>query len=183
MNAPTHEKSGKKMSAGKRDLSAAVAKVHKKPKGPKSTEAESVSLANVQALPEHLLLAAGDIQGRKSFFEHDDSQAPLAKRGKKIYIVLEPKVALPDYRSADMKRTHRSMITIPPKLRESIKQCFGVEDDSDFPITTAIIALADYASMMLKRDKVCLFVDAAPDPYAEERKAARKIMRQAERNK
>lgn len=176
MNAPTH-KPGKKMTAGKRDLTAAVAQVHSKPRG--TANPDGVSQDDVRELPDHLLLAAGDELGRETFFEHDDSQDALVVRNKEVYVVLGAKVALPDYRTAENQRTHRSMITIPPKVRENIRQCFGVDDDSEFPITTAIIALADYAAMMLKRDQKCLFVDAAPDPYAEKRKAARKTVRQA----
>lgn len=154
----------KKKTAGTRDLSAAVAQVHCGPN-------------ELPDVPAHLLLAPGDLPGRDSFYDHDDSRATLSIQDNQVHVVFEPKVVLPDYRSLDMKRIHRTMITVPPKLRESIRECFGVEQDSDYPLTTAIIALADYAAMVLKRDGKCLFVNAALDPYAAERRDARKTVR------
>ena len=151
------------MPAGKRDLTAAVDRIH--------------------ADPEQLMLAAGDEVGRETFFEHDDSQAALHVRGKTIHVVLGTKVSLPDYRTEENLRTHRSMVTIPPKVRENIRRCFGAEDDSEFPMTTAIVALADYAAWMLRRDQACLFVEPAQDPYPELRKAAKKAIRQASQKK
>lgn len=166
----------KKTSAGKRDLSAAVAQVHQKRKPSKTAAAGDPS-----QIADWLLLAAGDDPKRKSFFNHDDEHRAREVNGKKVHLVLGAKVALPDYRTRDGQRTQRSMITIPPKLRESIQECFGAEGQEDFPLTTAIIALADYAAFMLKRDKKCLWVDAPADPHAQERKAARKVIRQASR--
>lgn len=180
MNTPTH-KAGKKMTAGKRDLTAAVAQVHNRAKAPANPD--GITQDDVRAIPENLMLAAGDDERRKSFFDHDDSHSARRLHGKKVHVVLGSKAALPDYRTVENQRTHRSMITIPPKLRESIRQCFGVEDDSEIAMTTAIIALADYAAMALKRDRLCLYVDAAPDPFAEKRKAARKMVRQANAKK
>jgi hypothetical protein len=165
-----------KTSAGKRDLSAAVAQVHRK-RG--TANPEGVGAADVNSIEDWMLLAAGDDPKRKTFFDHDDSQRPMTRHGKKVHLILGPKAALPDYRTRDGQRAQRSMITIPPKLRENIQECFGVESQSDFPLTTAIIALADYAAFVLKRDKVCLQVDAAEDRFAKERKAAKKTIRQA----
>lgn len=166
----------KRPSAGKRDLSAAVAQVHQKRKPAKAAPA-----GDPNAIADWLLLAAGDDPKRKSFFDHDDGHRPRERQGKKVHLILGPKVALPDYRTRDGQRHQRSMITIPPKLRESIQECFGAEGQGDFPLTTAIIALADYAAFMLKRDKKLLWVDAPEDAHAPERKAARKVIRQAQR--
>lgn len=166
----------KKTSAGKRDLSAAVAQVHQRQK-----PAADAPVGSLKNIPDWLLLAAGDDPKRKTFFDHDDRHRPREKQGKKVHLVLGPKVALPDYRTRKGQRTQRSMITIPPKLRESIQECFGVDNARDFPLTTAIIALADYAAFVLKRDKKCLWVDIPEDDFADERKDIRKAIRQAQR--
>lgn len=168
----------KKTSAGKRDLSAAVAQVHQKQK-----PASDAPVGNPKKIPDWLLLAAGDEPDRATFFDHDDSQRPMVRHGRKVHLVLGPKAALPDYRTREGQRAQRSMITIPPKLRENIQECFGVDSQADFPLTTAIIALADYAAYILQRDKTCLQVDAAEDRFAAERKAAKKLIRQANRAK
>ena len=180
MSAPSPQ-AFKKVSAGKRDLSAAVATIHSKPRG--TPNPDGIDHEDVEDLPAHLLLAAGDEEGRESFFDHDDTQETLLVQHRQVHLVLANKVSLLDYRTPKNKRTHRSMITIPPKLRESIQGCFGGADQAHFPMTTAIIALADYAAMMLKRDGKCLFVDAASDPHAVKRKAARRTVRQANSKK
>lgn len=182
MNTPTQATpTVKRMSAGKRDLSKAVEQVHQKARPAKA--ADDVTEAQVRAIPNHLLLAAGDDDGRASFFDHDDSQKPLKMAGGKVHVMLSKKAALPDYRTKDNQRTHRSMITIPPGLRANIRAAFGVEKDTDLTMTTAIIALADYAAMMLRRDGKLLVVEPAEDPYAEERKAAKKKVRSRARSK
>ncbi|MFY2764340.1 hypothetical protein [Arenimonas sp. MALMAid1274] len=170
------QRKARKPSAGRRDLSAAVAQVHQ-PRG--TPNPEGVCEVDVRDLKVWLLLAAGDAPKRKTFFDHDDSQRAGMKHGKPVFLVLGPKAALHDYRTKKGQRSQRSMITIPPKLRESIQACFGADSPRDFPLTTAIIALADYAAFVLKRDNKCLQVDAAEDRFAEKRKAARKLIRQA----
>lgn len=176
MAAGGRKRKASKTSAGSRDLSAAVAQVHQR-RG--TANPEGVSETDVRDLEDWLLLAAGDAPKRKTFFDHDDSQSARQKQGKAVFLVLGPKAALHDYRTKKGQRSQRSMITIPPKLRESIQDCFGADRPRDFPLTTAIIALADYAAFVLKRDKKCLQVDAAEDRFAEKRKAARKVIRQA----
>jgi hypothetical protein len=170
----------KKASAGKRDLSAAVAKVHDKGRRI-DPDAVPADLSKIDPL---MLVTAGDAPGRKTYFELDDDHRPSKIRDKKVYIVMGQKANLHDYRTLDFDRTHRSMLTIPPKIRESIRELFGVEGNDDYPITTALIALADYGSMVLKRDNKRLLVDGAPDPKAAERKAVRKLVKlEAERAK
>jgi len=159
MMTTTTTGTGTAMAAGKRDLTAAVDRIHTEHGG--------------------MLLAAGDEVGRETFFDHDESQAPRRVRGRQVSVELSGKTALPDYRTAENLRTHRSMITIPPKVRENIRKCFGAELDSEFPMTTAIVALADYAAWMLRRDGKCLIVHPAQDSLADQRKAARKAVRQA----
>lgn len=167
--------------AGTRDLTAAVAKVHTpvKPRV-KKEEMTSVSYAKgrLAKTPEALLLAAGDDPGREHFFDLDDSGKPRRRSfGKPVHLVLERGAALPDYRTRDGKRNHRTLITIPPKMRQVIQEAFGASDGEDFPFTTALIALADYGAMVLKREKRMLVVSPAEDAQAEERKEIRKLVR------
>jgi hypothetical protein len=155
--------------AGKRDLSAAVGQVHNKPK-------PSITIGT-GPIDESLLLSPGDEAGRGTFFELDDGHKPVILMTKPVYVTMGKKASLPDYRTLDNQRTHRSMLTIPPKLRESLRELFGVETDDDYPITTAIIALADYGAMVLKREQKRLHVDGANDDRAQARKDARRQVR------
>lgn len=164
----------KRMSAGKRDLSKAVKKVHARPKRAKTEEEVDLS-----TYPEHLFLAAGDAAGRDTYFDFNDTGAPVQGKDGQVYVVMAPRAMLADYRTKEGKRAHRSMITIPPKLRESLREAFGVSKDEDFALTTALVALADYGAMVLKRDQKCLYVEPAEDPYAEERKVVRRAARNA----
>lgn len=170
----------KRATAGTRDLTAAVDEVHK-PRKPRvkrddlmTPEQAARQLAKVS---DDMLLAAGDMPDRETFFDLDDSEEPRKRAGRKVHIVMERGAALPDYRSRDGKRTHRSMITIPPKLRESIEKAFGVAEGEDFPVTTALIALADYGAMVLKRDSKMLRVSSADDEDAAQRKEVRTLIR------
>jgi hypothetical protein len=155
-----------------KDLSKAVQAVHQRAKQETQDAKEDVS-----AIPEHLLLYAGDAAGRTSFFEHTEL---VQNPNSKTHVWLMPKVTLPDYRRKNGKRTNRTMVTIPPGVKANIRACFGADTDEDFPMCTALIALADYAAMSLKRDGKTLVVDVPKDPLARERKAARmKIRRRA----
>ena len=176
MNTPTQEMKAR-MAPGKRDLSAAAKLVHAKPKAPKKR-----SELNPASIPDHLLTAAGDAPERSSFFEHDDTQKAMTRQGRKVYMVLGAKAALPDYRTRDNQRTHRSMITVPPKVRESICELFGVDSSDEVAWSTALIALADYGALALRRDKKCLQVEPAADPLAAERKEAKKAIRHNSRS-
>src|SRR5690606_13754608 len=133
--------------AGTRDLTAAVAKVHT-PVKPRVKKEEMTSVpyakSRLAKAPDELLLAAGDDAEREHFFALDDSGKPRRRTlGKPVHLVLERGAALPDYRTRDGKRNHRTLITIPPKMRQVIQDAFGASDGEDFPFTTALIALAD----------------------------------------
>lgn len=166
--------------AGSRDLSVVAQQVHA-PRQPRIKQQELISIeeaqSRLQAADDSLLLAAGDQPGRSTFFDLDDSNAPRSKAGRKVHLVLERGAALPDYRTRQGKRNHRSMVTLPPMLRHSIQEIFGAADGEDFPFTTALIALADYGAMALKRDDKMLVVSPAEDPQAEERKQIRTLIR------
>ena len=134
-----------KKSAGTRDLSAAVETLHQPP------------------TPQRKQDKAGDKKGRASFFEHDDTRQVQLIDGTKVHLTMSRKARLPDYRAGDGKRLHRSLITVPPTVRENILALFGGEDDGSFPWSTALVALADYAAMDLKRNGRRLHVEAAPE--------------------
>lgn len=152
---------------GLMDLSAAVAVVHPH----RMKEIEPLDREGVDPL---LLVAAGDHPDRASFFDHDESKAPFDKDGRTVLLTLDRKALNYDYRDLENRREHRSMITIPPKLRENIVALCGEASQDDVLITTALVALADYAAMILKRDGHRLHVCPATDERAEERRKLRR---------
>lgn len=156
------------------DLNLAVSAMHARPQPPQE---DPVDPTELELIPDHLLLGAGDAPERTSFFEHDDGSPELHHHGRQVNLLLGAKASLPDYRTREGRRTHRSMITIPPKLRQAVRELVGAASDSDIRMTTAIVALADYAAMALKRDGKCLLVSPAIDPQPDARKAARKLVR------
>jgi hypothetical protein len=152
----------KPISAASVDLSAAVARVHRAP----------------QVDPE-LLLYAGDSPERESFFDHDDAHVPVVLDSKPVYVTLTKKATLPDYLDQKGRRVHRTVFTIPPKVRENVARAFGVDTSDDVAVTTALIALADYAAMALRRDGKRLVVHGAPDAKRLDRRKARRMVKPA----
>lgn len=152
------------------DLTKAVAAVHRPSRRSRPEE-------QAPPITTELLLAAGDARSRRSYFDHDDSQRPLRKGGKPVRLVLAPGATLHDYRTPEGRRTHRAMITVPPKLRALIAELSGRRVGDDFPMTTALIALADYAAAALIREQKMLVVSAAEDPDADRRQAVRRHLR------
>ncbi|MCD9096665.1 hypothetical protein [Luteimonas fraxinea] len=136
----------------------------------------------IAALTDQLLLGPGDDPKRKSYFDFDDSQDAGMVRGRNVHMILPRNVTLPDYRKRDDGlRQHRTMVTIPPKLRANVAALFGFDDvalaGSEVAMTTAIVVLADYAAAHLKAEKKLLVVGAPHDPLAAERKQARMALR------
>lgn len=154
-------------NSGLMDLSAAVAVVHPH----RLKEVEPLDPEGVDRL---LLLAAGDHPDRASFFDHDEKKAPYEKDGQRVLLTMDRKALNYDYRDLENRREHRSMITIPPKLRENIVALCGEASKDDVLMTTALVALADYAAMILKRDGKRLHVCPATDGRAEERRKLRR---------
>jgi len=143
----------------------------------KPVDAEAIA-----ALPEQLLLGPGDDPKRQSYFDFDDSKAAGNVGGRKVHMVLPRSVTLHDYRKReDGRRQHRTMVTIPPKLRANVAALFGFDDvalgGTEVALTTAIVALADYAAAQLKAEDKLLVVSAPSDPFAAERKRARMALR------
>ena len=145
-------------------------------KHPDMLESKPIGLG---AIPDRLLVSAGDAEQRETYFDHDDDHLPIVMKGRAVHIVLGERVNLPDYRDRDNRHVHRVFLIVPPKLRENIRGCFGVETNSDYPITKSIVALADYGAMVLKRDGKRLHVEQANDDFEKDRKAARKKIRVA----
>lgn len=150
----------KPINAAQVDLSAAVARVHRTP----------------EVDPE-LLLFAGDAPERETFFDHDDAHTPVVLDSKPVYVTMTKKATLPDYRDTKGRRAHRTVFTVPPKLRENICAAFGVDSTDDVALSTALIALADYAAMALRRDGKRLVVHAAPDERRTDRRRARSLVK------
>lgn len=150
----------KPTNAAQVDLSAAVARVHRAP-----------------AVEPELLLAAGDAPNRETFFDHDDAHAPVVLDSKPVYVTLTKKATLPDYRDEKGRRAHRTVFTIPPKVRENICAAFGVDSSDDVAVSTALIALADYAAMALRRDGKRLVVHGAHDERRRDRTRARSLVK------
>lgn len=173
--APAKKAATKK--AVKRTLDDVKDVTHAKPR--RASKAASVPIARI---PEHLLLGPGDYPERKSYFDYDDSQKAGSVGGKRVHMVMPRSVTLHDYRRReDGLRHHRAMVTIPPKLRENIAKLFGFDDSEDagseVALTTAMVALADYAAASLIQDKTLLIVSSPEDEHAEDRKAARVAVR------
>ncbi len=173
--APVKKATTKK--ASKRSLDDVKNVTHTKASR-QSTKAEPA----IGHIPEHILLGPGDYPERKSYFDYDDSQRAGTVGGKRVHMVMPRSVTLHDYRRReDGLRHHRAMVTIPPKLRENIAKLFGYEDSEDagreVALTTAMVALADYAAATLIKEKTLLIVSSPADEHAEERKAARVAVR------
>lgn len=173
--APVKKATTKK--ASKRSLDDVKNVTHTKASR-QSTKAEPA----IGHIPEHILLGPGDYPERKSYFDYDDSQRAGTVGGKRVHMVMPRSVTLHDYRRReDGLRHHRAMVTIPPKLRENIAKLFGYEDSEDagreVALTTAMVALADYAAATLIKEKSLLIVSSPADEHAEERKAARVAVR------
>ena len=170
-------KKAAKKKAVKRTLDDVKDVTHAKPR--RASKAASLPIARI---PEHLLLGPGDYPQRKSYFDYDDSQKAGSVGGKRVHMVMPRSVTLHDYRrKEDGLRHHRAMVTIPPKLRENIAKLFGFDDSEDagseVALTTAMVALADYAAASLIQDNTLLIVSSPVDEHAEVRKAARVAVR------
>ncbi|HFF6214811.1 MULTISPECIES: hypothetical protein [Stenotrophomonas] len=173
--APAKKAATKK--AVKRTLDDVKDVTHAKPR-----RASKADTSTVARIPEHLLLGPGDYPQRKSYFDYDDSQKAGSVGGKRVHMVMPRSVTLHDYRRReDGLRHHRAMVTIPPKLRENIAKLFGFDDSEDagseVALTTAMVALADYAAASLIQDNTLLIVSSPVDEHAEVRKAARVAVR------
>lgn len=155
--------------AGMRDLSAAVATVHN----------HRLPVPLEEEIDPTLLVAAGDAPDRDSYFDHDETRLPFEKDGVVVHLTMGQRALLFDYRTLDSRRANRALMTIPPKVRDNIRTLYGLAEDDDYLITTTLVALADYAAMMLLRDGKRLHISPAPDAREEERRDIRKKIARA----
>ena len=97
----------------------------------------------------------------------------LANDAGPVLLTVQRGARVFDYRDLDDKRMHRLMVTVPPKLRQNIARLCGVEDPTEVPISTLVIALADYAALVLRQEGRRLHVLPATDHHLENRRHLR----------
>ncbi|MGV7183793.1 hypothetical protein [Xanthomonas axonopodis] len=97
---------------------------------------------------------AGDEPERETYFDLSVHE----KTDDEPCVWIEQDARLGDYRTATGTRTNRSMITVPPKVRQNIREALGGDDQ---PWTTGLIALAEYGALTLKQQNKILVVEAA----------------------
>ncbi len=154
----------------RKNLAAAAKVVHSKP------EREYAPLIDLGQFSEEelaeLMVAAGDAAGRKTYFDYTE-ETPYTRSGQKIYLEVGRDSTMFDYRDESGGRVERTMVTVPPKLREQIQDVTGEEQPI---VTTAIIALASWACQELKKSKRRLVVTTATDDLDPVRKQVRKAI-------
>lgn len=96
----------------------------------------------------------GDHECRQSYFDLEDRP----RQGGEALLQLHRTARLRDYRTPDGVRTNRSMITVPPRLRDTIQEF--LEDPSE-PWTTGLIALAEFGAQVLRSEQTVLVVTKA----------------------
>ncbi|WP_435815246.1 hypothetical protein ACLMM6_04980 [Xanthomonas campestris pv. incanae] len=167
--SPTQKSTPKKLPARK-NLATAAKVVHSKPKR------EYAPLINLRQFSEEelaeLMVAAGDASGRRTYFDYSE-EAPYTRSGQRIYLEVGRDSTMFDYRDENGTRVERTMVTVPPKLREQIQDVTGEEQPI---VTTAIIALASWACQELKKSKRRLVVTTAVDDLDPVRKQVRKAI-------
>ncbi len=159
-----------KKAPARKDLSKAAKVVHAKPE---RTYAPLIDLGQFseQELAE-LMVAAGDTAGRKTYFDYSE-ETPYTRSGQRIYLEVGRDSTMFDYRDENGTRVERTMVTVPPKLREQIQDVTGEEQPI---LTTALIALASWACQELKKSKRRLVVTTATDDLDPVRKQVRKAL-------
>lgn len=154
----------------RKNLAAAAKVVHSKP------EREYAPLIDLGQFSEEelaeLMVAAGDAAGRKTYFDYTE-ETPYTRSGQRIYLEVGRDSTMFDYRDENGTRVERTMVTVPPKLREQIQDVTGEEQPI---VTTAIIALASWACQELKKSKRRLVVTTAADDLDPVRKQVRKAL-------
>jgi len=96
----------------------------------------------------------GDHECRRSYFDLEDRP----REGSEALLQLHRTARLRDYRTPEGVRTNRSMITVPPRLRDTIQEFL---DDPSEPWTTGLIALAEYGAQVLRSERKVLKVTRA----------------------
>ncbi len=164
------KKAAAKKTPARKNLATAAKVVHAKPKR------AYAPLIDLGQFPEEelaeLMVAAGDAPGRKTYFDYSE-ETPYTRSGQRIYLEVGRDSMMFDYRDENGMRVERTMVTVPPKLREQIQDVTGEEQPI---VTTAMIALASWACQELKRSKRRLVVTTATDDLDQVRKQVRKAL-------
>ncbi|MBD8636629.1 hypothetical protein [Stenotrophomonas sp. CFBP 13725] len=160
----------RKKAPVRKNLAAAAKVVHSKP------EREYAPLIDLGQFSEEelaeLMVAAGDAPARKTYFDYSE-EAPYTRSGQRIYLEVGRDSTMFDYRDENGTRVERTMVTVPPKLREQLQEITGEEQPI---VTTSIIALASWACQELKKTKRRLVVTTATDDLDPVRKQVRKAI-------
>lgn len=158
------------VAKARKDLSTAAKVVHAKPE---RTYAPLIDLDQFseQQLAE-LMVAAGDAPGRKTYFDFQEER-PYLRDGQRVHLEVGRDSTMFDYRDENGARVERTMVTVPPKLREQIQDVTGEEQPI---LTTALIALASWACQELKKSKRRLVVTTATDDLDPMRRQVRKAI-------
>lgn len=166
---PTQKATPKK-AAVRKNLAKAAKAVHAKPE---REYAPLIDLGQFSAEElADLMVAAGDAPGRKTYFDFEE-ETPYTRSGQKIHLEVGRESTMFDYRDRNGGRVERTMVTVPPKLREQIQDVTGEEQPI---LTTALIALASWACQELKKSKRRLVVTTATDDLDPVRKQVRKSL-------
>lgn len=164
------QKAAPKKAPARKNLAAAAKVVHSKPKR------EYAPLIDLGQFSEEelaeLMVAAGDAPARKTYFDYSE-EAPYTRSGQRIHLEVGRDSTMFDYRDENGTRVERTMVTVPPKLREQIQDVTGEEQPI---VTTAIIALASWACQELRKSKRRLVVTTATDDLDPVRKQVRKAL-------
>ena len=167
----THtKKATPKKAPVRKNLAVAAKAVHAKP------EREYAPLIDLGKFSKkqlgELMVAAGDAPGRRAYFDYSEER-PYIRDGQKVHLEVGRDSTMFDYRDENGTRVERTMVTVPPKLREQIQEITGEEQPI---VTTAIIALASWACQELKKSKRRLVVTTATDDLDPVRKQVRKAL-------
>ncbi len=171
---PAVKKSAAKKTPARKSLAKAAEVVHAKPE---RTYAPLIDLGQFSEKElADLMAGAGDAAGRKTYFDIEE-RAPFSKDGSRVYLEMTKTATMFDYRALDGRRNNRTMLTVPPKLREQLRDVMGKGDEEgDYLLTTSIIALATWACQELKRSRRRIVVSGAVDDLEPERRQVRKAI-------
>jgi len=96
----------------------------------------------------------GDHECRQSYFD----LGVRSRKGSEPQLQIHRTARLRDYRTPDGVRTNRSMITVPPRLRDTIQELL---EDPVQPWSTGLIALAEFGAQVLRSERKVLKVTRA----------------------
>lgn len=164
------QKAPPKKAPVRKNLAKAAKVVHAKPQREYAPLIDLDQFSEVQLA--ELMAAAGDAPGRKTYFDFKEER-PYVRDGQRVHLEVGRDSTMFDYRDELGTRIERTMVTVPPKLREQIQDVSGEEQPI---VTTAIIALASWACHELKKSKRRLVVTTATDDLDPVRKQVRKAL-------